>query len=217
MKQLDLAIVIPTLNEEHYIGRLLDSIAKQTVKPKEIVVVDAFSKQRNFGANNTSAKHILFLDADGQLKDPDTLKKYMDEVERRKPDIAAALNHPLSDYWKDRVFFKGMNLIFRAIKPFWPMATGMNLYIRRDVFEKVKGFDEMVRVGEDIELVQRVVKKGGRFLFLKYPKIYTSVRRLEEEGRRKFAKKMFKAFFKVIRHGHQKNDVEYEFGKFGKE
>ncbi len=86
-----------------------------------------------------------------------------------------------------------------------------------DVFEKVKGFDEMVRVGEDIELVQRVVKKGGRFLFLKYPKIYTSVRRLEEEGRRKFAKKMFKAFFKVIRHGHQKNDVEYEFGKFGKE
>ena len=113
MKQLDLAIVIPTLNEEHYIGRLLDSIAKQTVKPKEIVVVDAFSKdltgeevqkrmkklknlklfrlpkhtiskQRNFGANNTSAKHILFLDADGQLKDPDTLKKYMDEVERRR-------------------------------------------------------------------------------------------------------------------------------------
>ena len=121
------------------------------------------SKQRNFGANNTSAKHILFLDADGQLKDPDTLKKYMDEVERRKPDIAAALNHPLSDYWKDRVFFKGMNLIFRAIKPFWPMATGMNLYIRRDVFEKVKGFDEMVRVGEDIELVQRVVKKGGQY------------------------------------------------------
>src|SRR6476659_2031064 len=46
MNYLDLAIVIPTLNEEHYIGILLDSIASQTVLPKEIVVVDAESKDK---------------------------------------------------------------------------------------------------------------------------------------------------------------------------
>ena len=43
---VDLAIIIPTLNEEHFIGRLLDSLIKQTVRPKELVVVDAFSKDK---------------------------------------------------------------------------------------------------------------------------------------------------------------------------
>ena len=41
---IDLAIIIPTLNEEHFIGYLLDSIIRQNIQPKEIVIVDAYSK-----------------------------------------------------------------------------------------------------------------------------------------------------------------------------
>ena len=88
---LDLAIVIPTLNEEKYIGGLLESIARQSVQPSEVVIVDAFSKdkteeevkkwakkipqlkfyqipkdtiskQRNYGVKKTKASRILFLD-----------------------------------------------------------------------------------------------------------------------------------------------------------
>src|SRR4051794_40731780 len=106
MQAIDLAVVIPTLNEEQYIGALLDTLASQTVQPKEVVVVDAFStdrteqevkkrfkilpqlrfyqipkytvaRQRNFGAHKTTAAHLLFLDADMQLPDPETLDKYM--------------------------------------------------------------------------------------------------------------------------------------------
>ncbi len=43
---IDLAIIIPTLNEEHFIGRLLDSIISQSVMPKELVIVDAYSKDK---------------------------------------------------------------------------------------------------------------------------------------------------------------------------
>lgn len=245
MKFLDLAIVIPTLNEERYIGNLLDSILKQTVLPKEIVVVDAYSedktadeikkrlkrlpqlkfyqipkytisRQRNFGARKTKGEHILFLDADSQLKDPKTLEKYFEEILEKKPDLAAATNLPISNFWKDILYFASIDLLFKTTKPFWPVADGRNMYIRRKMFKQIGGFDEEIVIGEDHELVQRLVKNGGKFIFLEKPKIYNSARRYNEEGRRNFTLKMFRSFLHVVKNGYRNNPIqsEYEFGKF---
>lgn len=240
---VDLAIIIPTLNEEFYIGKLLDSIINQTVKLREIVVVDAFSKdrtveeikkrledlpnlryfkvlkstisrQRNVGANKTTSSHLLFLDADTVLKQNDTLEKYFDEIKLKKPDIAAAYNLPLSNYWKDKVFFLLMNTTFKIARPIWPVIIGANICITRRAFKRLRGFDEDIRLGEDIDLVQRAAKLKLKFIFLKSINIYTSVRRHVREGRVKFVIKMLKSFYKVLRYGHKSNSMEYEFGKF---
>lgn len=40
MKQLTLSIIIPAYNEEHYLKSCLDSIARQTDMPDEVIVVD---------------------------------------------------------------------------------------------------------------------------------------------------------------------------------
>lgn len=245
-KKIDLAVVIPTLNEEYYIGELLDSITKQTVQPKEIVVVDALSqdrtideikkrqrklpqlkvyqlpkstisKQRNFGVLKTRATHLLFLDADMTFKDKNTLNLYFQEVLEDKPDLASAFNLPTTEYWKDKAFFTAMNLLFVASRPIWPMTTAMNIYANRKVFKAVGGFDESIRVGEDFELVQRAVKYGHKFTFLKKTKLHTSPRRIEKEGRRKFILKMTVNFFQIILRGYKHIDVEYEFGKFKEE
>lgn len=240
---IDLAIIIPTLNEEGFIGKLLDSIARQTVLPKEIVVVDAYSKdktikeikkgqsklpqlkyfqikrstishQRNFGASETKSPHILFLDADAILKGEGVLKAYYQEVLDKKPDLAAAFNLPLSDYWKDKIFFGLMNTTFKLSKPIWPMVTGMNLYLKRDAFNKLKGFDENIKVGEDMDLVQRAVKRKLKFIFLKSVNIHTSVRRFAKTGRRKYILEVAKVSYKVLRYGHKRNSMKYEFGNF---
>lgn len=243
-KQLiDLVIIIPTLNEEHFVGYLLDSIAHQSVLPKEIMVVDAYSKdktikeikkrkkylpqlryhqiprstiskQRNFAASKTKSEHILFLDADMMLKDQDLLKKYLAEVKMKRVDMAASTNIPSTNYWKDNLFFAGMDILYRIIKPIWPMANGMNLYIKRSIFNKSGGFDEEVVIGEDHELVQRIVRMGGRFIFLNDTKLHTSARRYVKEGRRRFIFKMVKSFFHVIRFGYKNNMIEYELGNF---
>ena len=39
-----LSIIIPTLNEEDYLPKLLDSITNQTFKDYEIIIADAGSK-----------------------------------------------------------------------------------------------------------------------------------------------------------------------------
>ena len=243
MHVVDLAIITPTLNEEKYIGKLLDSISRQTVKPKEIIIVDAqsqdkticeikkrvkvlpqlkfyqipkqtISRQRNIGVSKTTAKHLLFLDADMILLDPQTLEKYLAEVEQKKPDIAAATNLADSDYWKDKSFFMAMDLTFKTIRPIWPTAQGMNVYVRRQIFMRSKGFDESIHCGEDHEFVSRVVKKGGRFVYLKTPKLYTSIRRIKKVGHFKFATSMTLQFILDRTLGYKRNPMikHYQFG-----
>lgn len=243
-RSIDLAIVIPTLNEEKYIGSLLDSIARQTVQPKEIAIVDAFSKdktetqvekfkkklpqlkfyqipkytisrQRNFGAKQTSTSHILFLDADTVLVELDTLENYFKEVEERDPGLALAANYPLSDHWKDKVLFQAANIGTKAIRDFYPLAVAINLYIKRDIFDLLGGFDEKVKLGEDCELVQRYAKKGFKYIVLEKPRIFTSVRRLRKEGRIGYVLKSINSLIGSELYGYQKNPSVkgYEFGK----
>lgn len=247
-KTIDLAIIIPTLNEEHYIGKLLDSITKQTIQPKEIIVVDAespdatiaeikkrmkdipqlkyyqipkdtISKQRNLGINKTKAEHILFLDADMQLLEKDTLDQYFAEIIEKKPDLASALNMPDTHYWKDKLFFRGMDVAFKALKPFWPMAQGMNMYMSRKSFNQFGGFDEGIKIGEDHELVQRVIKRKGKFIYLKKPKLFTSVRRIKKVGMTRFILLMTLSLCLVIFVGYKKNPLskKYEMGNHDNE
>lgn len=241
---IDLAIVIPTLNEERYVGGLLESIARQTIQPVEVAVVDAFSKdkteavvksyskklpqlkfyqtpkstisrQRNLGVKKTQASRILFLDADTALIDDDTLEKYIEEVEEKHADVAVACNYPLSHHWKDMAYFQAANLTTKVGKHIWPMAVGINLFCKRNIFEKLGGFDEKIKVGEDIEMVQRFAKKGFIYEVLEEPKIHTSVRRLRKEGRIRFVLMMINSFINHHIYGFHKNPIEkkYEFGK----
>src|SRR3972149_8414331 len=167
---IDLSIIIPTLNEEYFIGRLLDSIIKQSVLPKELVVVDACSKdktvqeikkrqsklknlqyfqipkstisrQRNFGVKKTTSPHLLFLDADMELQEKDLLEKYFKEVLEKKADVTTATTLPDSSYWKDLIYFQVEDLVFKLFKYFWPVIAARNFYVRRKVFEKLGGFD----------------------------------------------------------------------------
>jgi glycosyltransferase involved in cell wall biosynthesis len=247
MEFADLAIVIPTLNEEDYIGKLLDSIAAQTLQPKEIVVIDAnspdntmeeikkrqkalpqlqyyqtpkhtISRQRNIGVSKTRSQHLLFLDADMELKETDTIEKYMQEILFSHPDIAAAMNQPNSSDIRDKIYFIYMNTTMRLSRYIWPWITGMNIYVSRNAFEQVQGFDEEVAIGEDMDLLQRMLKKRKKFLFLKNPKPYTSVRRFEKEGRVKFTLMIILSLLFVVFIGYKKNPIakKYEFGQFGK-
>lgn len=243
MTIIDLAIVIPTLNEEKFVGTLLDSIFYQTIWPKDVFVIDAestdrtqevvekhfkmlpqlqfrkipkysISRQRNLGAKLTNAKHVLFLDADMKLKERDTLSVYFHEVNEKNPDIAVAANLPLSTSWRDRVLFLNLNMLIKAAKPFYPWAPGMNIYVKRDSFNKVGGFDDEVKVAEDIDLVQRMVKEGMEFEFLEGPKVHTSVRRFLKEGRRRYIWKLFKGFIAIQRKGFREAEIDYEFGEW---
>lgn len=100
-----------------------------------------------------------------------------------------------------------MDLTFKTLKPIWPMAQGMNMYIKRSVFEKFRGFDEEIPVGEDHEIVKRFTTKGAKFIYLKRPKVFTSVRRIKRVGHLKFATSMTLSFLFEHMVGYKKNPI----------
>lgn len=245
MKQFNWAIIIPTWREERFIGKLLDSIISQTVQLKEIIIVDAFSddktkdevktrqkllsnlkflqipkqtiaRQRNFGVSKTTSPNILFLDADVILKDNDTLEKYVTEVEKKKPDIALGRTLPDSPNWKDYLYYSIVFwYFFKLAKPIYPLATAMNLYVRREAFIKSGGFDERIKVGEDHDLVQRMVRQGSKLIFLQDPKFINSVRRIRKEGRLGYILKSLRIGLSALRHGFSDmQNIPYEFGEY---
>ena len=58
----------------------------------------------------------------------------------------------------------------------------MNL--KKEIFEKVGGFDEKITIGEDHYFAKQAAKYG-KFGFIKMKPILTSSRRFEKEGRLK--------------------------------
>jgi len=115
-KVLDVTIVVPTKNEEKMLPLLLQSIKKQTIQPKEVIVADASSTDRtveiakeygarvvpggiisvgrNNGALAAKTKYILFCDADATFLSPTTLEKYYQFFESNKLELSSALMRP---------------------------------------------------------------------------------------------------------------------------
>lgn len=244
MRKVNWAIIIPTLNEEKYIGRLLDSLARQTMLPKEIVIVDAestdqtmaviqsrkkllpnirtfqisrstLSRHRNYRARQTFTPDILFLDADVQFVTPHTLVQYVAEVKEKRPDMAVTENLPLPKSLLDKLFFALKFKLFRSLKPIYQIIpSGMCLYIRRDIFNKVEGFNEKIPLAEDREFAHRIVSSGGDFKFLNHPKFFTSVRRLDKEGRLNYLAKMVYMYLYIMLFGYNHIPIKYEFGNY---
>ena len=229
-----LTIVIPTKNEEAYLPRLLESIAKQTMRPAEIIVADAQSMDRtreiaesygakvvegglisfgrNAGAREVQTDFILFLDADVELRDPEFLEKAVGEMLERKLDLATCFVFPLSDQFIDHFLHKAYNTYARAWGSLYPHAPGFCMLARRDLHEKIGGFDENVTFCEDHDYARRAVE-FARFGFLKSTRIPVSIRRLDRDGRMKIAIKymlaeLHLALLGPIRH----NKFNYTFG-----
>lgn len=212
MKQMSqISIVIPTYNEQGYIRRLLESIAKQTVKPHEVIIVDSFSKDktcqdiaefvpslpltcmsvgrgiglaRNIGAQAATGDVLLFLDSDVELQ-PNFLQEAGSEFEQRQLDLASAhfyVDPTLSKV--DRIGAKAISLYhasFQYSKN--PMGSGFCIFARKVWHKRIGGFNESFRHSEDHDYVKRAVEGGAYFRMLKSVRFKLSNRRYVHDGR----------------------------------
>jgi glycosyltransferase involved in cell wall biosynthesis len=197
-----LSIVIPALNEEKYLQRLLESLKKQTFKEFEVIVADADSKDKtkevaeeyearvvrgglpskgkNVGAKAARGDLILFLDSDLFLPE-NFLEKALEDFRKRKLDIASFFLVPLSRFYPLRVLF---NIFFNypliVFGKFWPRGA-MAVLVRKDFHISLSGFDEEIKFGEDNDYFRRA-GRSGKFGFIRRAKVFVSVRRYQREG-----------------------------------
>ena len=197
-----LSIVIPTLNEENYLPRLLNCIKKQNFKDYEIIVADANSKDRtreiakdfgckivmgglpakgrNKGAKIIKGNLILFLDADALLPE-DFLEKTLKEFKQRNLDIASFILIPISKRKYPKILFNIFyNYPLRFFEKRWAHAM-IAILVKNNLHEFLKGFDEGIKIGEDHYYVQQG-SELGKFGVIKTTEIFTSLRRFRREG-----------------------------------
>jgi len=197
-----LSIIIPTLNEENYLPRLLNCIKKQNFKDYEIIVADANSKDRtreiakdfgckivmgglpakgrNKGAKIIKGNLILFLDADALLPE-DFLEKTLKEFKQRNLDIASFILTPISKRKYPKILFNIFyNYPLRFFEKKWAHAM-IAILVKNNLHESLKGFDEGIKIGEDHYYVQQG-SKLGKFGVIKTTEIFTSLRRFRREG-----------------------------------
>ena len=229
-----ISIIIPAFNEEKYLPGLLECIKKQTYGDYEIIVADANSRDktrqiakkngcrvvkggmpavgRNNGANAAKGDIFLFLDADS-LIDWDFLKNSLEDFEKRKLDVAGSLLYPASNKTVDKIFIAVFNIWACATQFFYPNACGTGIFCRNWLHKKVNGFDDSIKLSEDMDYVKRC-GRIGKFRILKNSKVVYSMRRYFKEGRLKVGFKLlisafYRPLFGEIRSDVFKYDLKY--------
>ena len=231
-----LSIIIPTLNEEHYLPLLLESLKKQDFKDYEIIVVDNNSddrtvkiakiygckvvpgglppRARNEGAKVAQGELFLFLDADVILFD-NSLEKFLEEFKERNLDVATCFIKSQNKNFISKIYYNFIyNIGISLLEKIRPSAMNFML-IKRNLHEKINGFDEEIKFGEDIDYLTRA-SKVGEFAILRSAKILASTRRFEKEGWLRTGLKYVFAHF-IFLFGPIKSDIlKYKFGHYKK-
>lgn len=242
MKSVYFSIIIPTLNEEKFLPKLLTDLKRQKEENFEIIVVDGNSEdltkkivvsfqkqlpnlslfsvekrnvsyQRNFGASKAKGNYLLFIDADSRIS-PNFLYGLKKEIVKTGFLFYIPSIKPQSYAYQDALLFNLANLIIELSQiTNKPFSSGGNMIIEKNFFLFLGGFDEGLYLSEDHEIVQRAKKRGVSAKFLRNIKINFSLRRMQKEGRLEIFFKYILASIHLLTKGKiVKKIFEYQMG-----
>jgi glycosyltransferase involved in cell wall biosynthesis len=230
-----ISIIIPTLNEEELLPKLLKSIRRQGVNDYEIILADAGSTDRtreiaqkfgakvvkgglpavgrNEGAKVAKGDLLLFLDADVILSEK-FFEKAIREFNRRNLEVASVQLDPQTSRKMIKFLFERFyNYPVKKLERFLPYGA-MGYLIKKKLHQKIKGFDEKIKLCEDHDYVRRAAK-FGKFGVLRGVKISISLRRFYKDGWLKVILKYMSAELHYHFLGPIKSDIfNYKFAHY---
>lgn len=140
--------------------------------PTSLISIDNSgpSRARNLGWQQAKGRWIQFLDADDLLT-PTKLHRQLTDAEGLSETVAVVYSpwqrlYPLAeDSQADHTLVDpciGVDSLADLLKTENFIATGSQLF-RRDWLERISGFNERLRLIEDVDLLLRLAMAGGQF------------------------------------------------------
>lgn len=143
------------------------------------------SAGRNAGARNARAKILIFLNADVVIEDPDKFFDLMTRAVLSEGVAASTCNvniYPEEATFFDWIFHNFFNGYFWVLNQIgMGMGRGECHVVRRDLFERVGGYDENLAAGEDYDLFLRLHREG-KIAFVREVTVFESPRRFRRDG-----------------------------------
>lgn len=182
-----ISFIIPAYNEEKFIGPAVSSIvsaARALALDYEVIVVDddstdataqiaqglgarvvavklrKISAVRNAGAKAAKGDRFIFVDADTMVSAP-LVRAAVRAMARGAVGGGAMVGYDHTPHLWAKALLKYWNMMSRFSR--W--AAGCFVFVRRDAFEKVGGFNESYFAAEELILSEEL-KKIGRFSIL---------------------------------------------------
>ncbi len=223
---MKISIIIPVLNEENSISKILDYLLEiqNPEFTKEIIIVDGGSNdktleilenfstikiihskkgraiQMNIGAKNASSEILYFLHCDTfPPKNFDT--EIVNQVKKNK----------LSGCFKMK--FDNNHIVLKISQWFTKFnhkscrGGDQSLFIERNLFEKLNGFDEKLTIYEDNEFIHRLYE-NSKFVVIQ-KSVITSDRKYIKNGVWKLQFHFMMIHFKYWLGSSQEKLVEY--------
>lgn len=205
-------VIIPVLNEEKVIPKLLQSLLTQRYHPFEAVVVDGKSTDDTMSILDTFKSKYKNAGISYTVKQINTPGVSRQRNEGARHARGKYLMFFDADVWLPEHYLlslsrtiqernvtfcttryrhekksKTVDDLFYLINKISsdlhkPIVPGFCYCIKKSIFYSAKGFDNSIRMGEDYELAHRIQKKGYEPVFLDSPILFVSPRRLETDG-----------------------------------
>ena len=196
----EISVIIPVVNEAILLPELIEFLcAHGTGKKLEIIVVDGKSTddsveialscgvqliesdkrcratQMNLGAEKASTDNLFFVHAD--VIPP---KNFISEITKMN-DKGVELAFFRQKFDKMNPFL-AVNSFFTRFKKLWCRGGDQTMFVRKDLFEKLNGFDKKYVIMEEYDFMTRALKltdyeiMDGAKLFIRanIPPIHTS-------------------------------------------
>ena len=175
------SVIIPTYNRAKLLKRAIESVLNQTFKDFELIVVDDGStdntkevvtgyrevkyvyqgnsggaaKPKNTGIKIAQGKYIAILDSDDEWL-PTKLEKQVELLESSDFDVVGC-NILINGKIKYRV--PRYKNLFERMLVTDDMGTGSALVYKKEIFDKMGGFDENLKSGQDKEMRIRLARE----------------------------------------------------------
>ena len=179
------SVIVPVRNGSLYIEEALDSVLPQLCSGDEVLIVDDASTDGTrlvlegiadlrikvldgYGGGSSSARNIGLASAAGEFV------AFLDHDDLWPPARHKKMIQKLVDDQKLDAVFGRIRVRFERGGVRWPWlvnqdglhAPGTNLgnaLYRRKALQEIDGFDETLRIGEDVEYFSRLLKVGIYF------------------------------------------------------
>lgn len=210
MAKPEVSVIIPTLNEEKYIGASLSSIRRQEFsRPFEIIIGDGLSTDntvkiaKDYGArmvhetygSPAGGRHAAALVARGRLLvftgadvevAPDWLEKLTAPFTDKRVVGALGSVSPLEGTWLDDLlvfFLRPIAALMNFVG--LPYVYGENMACTAAAYEKCGGFNPKLVTAEDTDFAIRL-RQHGKFVFVPSARVKVSMRRVRKWGYLKY-------------------------------
>ena len=177
-----ISVIIPIYGNSGNIGRLIERLRGQTLKPHEIILVDsspnplatpppgvrhlknpkdiALSWDYNFGAHHAEGNYLLNMQQDCLPESDRAMEEVFEALIPGRVAVTATVTLP-EENWA-RYNFWGQALMARWVGDVKQGISGKFDLIRKETFSKINGYDtrNFSFAGEDMDLYIRLSQQG---------------------------------------------------------